>query len=112
MEEVVFLSFFCSFLLILVDDAWIDLGCFLLFMIFYVIVMCCLNFSLNMYLDNFFVVMISLLNPKHLLIKTFEKKKKTKTDLNFSNLIFLKLKNWSVFSLIIDLIVLHLKTDL
>ena len=47
-------------------------------MIFYVIVMCCLNFSLNMYLDNFFVVMISLLNPKHLLIKRFEKKKKNK----------------------------------
>ena len=47
-------------------------------MLFYVIVMCCLNFSLNMYLDNFFVVMISLLNPKHLLIKRFEKKKKLK----------------------------------
>jgi len=62
MQEVVFLFSFYSFLLILLDDAWIDLGCFLLFLISDAIAMGCLNFSLNMFLDNSFVVMISPLS--------------------------------------------------
>ena len=37
MKEVVFLFFFCSFLLILFDDAWIALGCFYYFNFWY----CC-----------------------------------------------------------------------
>ena len=45
MQEVVFLFFFYSFLLILLDDAWIRCRMFLLFLISDVVAMCCSNLS-------------------------------------------------------------------